>query len=285
MQTIYKNQPSFNLILDVPPVEQGIRQFWTLTNQAKLNNLNFKIVYKEPFKLEDYLKPASIKHNWIADYKDLEYSIQYTRFVNENKKFSLHASKNKQYHCYNYTGDICPRIFSDSGFKWNSLFSELFVPNDEIKLAIMQTGLKRKEYNAIHLRFVNALENFEKGYYNNLKTEAEKLQLISRCKTAIRDVCKYSEQEGINTVVVFSDSERFLSSLSDVPVLTLDTTSIGHISFNNSHAEIIKTFLDFYMISMASKVYRIVAEEMYKSSCFALCAARAGDAEFINIEV
>ena len=31
MQTIYKNQPSFNLILDVPPVKQGIRQFWTLT--------------------------------------------------------------------------------------------------------------------------------------------------------------------------------------------------------------------------------------------------------------
>ena len=37
MQTIYKNQPSFNLILDVPPVEQGIRQFWTLTNQPDFN--------------------------------------------------------------------------------------------------------------------------------------------------------------------------------------------------------------------------------------------------------
>ena len=29
-----QNQPSFNLILDVPPVKQGIRQNWTLTSQT-----------------------------------------------------------------------------------------------------------------------------------------------------------------------------------------------------------------------------------------------------------
>ena len=30
VQTIYKNQPNFNLILDVPLVKQGVHQFWTL---------------------------------------------------------------------------------------------------------------------------------------------------------------------------------------------------------------------------------------------------------------
>ena len=31
MQTNYKYQPNFNLILDVPPEKQGVRQNWTLT--------------------------------------------------------------------------------------------------------------------------------------------------------------------------------------------------------------------------------------------------------------
>ena len=47
MQTIYKNQPSFNLILDVPPVKQGIRQFWTLTeNHMEISNCLVTIAEK-----------------------------------------------------------------------------------------------------------------------------------------------------------------------------------------------------------------------------------------------
>lgn len=268
-----------------PGLADRLKAIIAAYNQAKLHGLKFKIVYKIPFALENYLLPTSDRNNWIANYDDLEYSIRDTRFVDESRDWKFHPKKGKQYHCYNYTGDISPKIFKDSGYEWSALFSELFTPCDEIRLAMAKTGLERKTYNAVHLRFVNALDNFEAGHYNNLQTEEEKLALITRCKGGVKNIIDKSKKEGIDKVVVFSDSKRFLNSLSDLPVIVLDPSSIGHISFDNSHAQVIKTFLDFFMISDAVKVYRVCAKEMYLASCFSLCAARTGDAEFISVEV
>lgn len=175
-----------------------------------------------------------------------------------------------------------PEIFEDTGFKWHELFSELFVPNEEIQSAINGTGFKAKSYIAIHLRFVNALDNFELGYDNGLKNERQKEDLIYRCKSAIQSI---TDKAGNKRVLVFSDSKRFLMSLADLPVTILDPSAIGHISFSGAHNQIAKTFLDFYMIARAAKVYRIAAKEMYLSSCFAMCAARAGNAEYFSVIV
>lgn len=266
-----------------PGLADRLKAIIAAYNQAKMNHLNFKIIYKVPFALEDYLEPSKV--NWIADYADLEYSLGSTKFVNEKNGWYLHALPGKQYHCYNYKGDILPEIFEDSGFKWHELFSELFVPSHEVLDAVAKTGLRKKSYNAIHLRFVNALENFEDGYCNGLKTEAEKQNLIIRCRGGVKEVLEKSNNDGIDKVVVFSDSKRFLDSLSDMPVIVLDSKSLGHISFTHDHDKIIKTFLDFFVMADAKTVYRIGANEMYLSSCFSLCAARAGNAEFIDIMV
>ena len=58
MQTIYKNQPSFNLILDVPPVEQGIRQFWTLTRELldELMNVVSRPKFRKYISQKDILQ-------------------------------------------------------------------------------------------------------------------------------------------------------------------------------------------------------------------------------------
>lgn len=264
-----------------PGMADRLKAIIACYNLAKKNGYSFYIVYKHPFNLEKYLLPNKVK--WVKEFDELNYSIGHTVFYNET---SWHVDKplkkGKEYHCYNYTGDMLPKVFGDTGEQWASLFDELFVPNDEIKKNICQTGFTEKSYVAVHFRFVNALENFEGNYYNALSTQEEKDALIRRCKTGLMDIKKKNPNQEI---LVFSDSKVFLNSIQDLPVCTLDSSSIGHISFTNSDSSVVKTFLDMFMISRASKVYVVHAPELYNRSCFALVGARIGNADFDVLEV
>lgn len=86
-------------------------------------------------------------------------------------------------------------------------------------------------------------------------------------------------------VLVFSDSKVFLVSIQDIPVKTLGDKNIGHISFKNDKSIIMKTFLDLFAISRASKVYVAHAPEIYNNSCFALLGARIGGKDFEVVDV
>lgn len=264
-----------------PGLADRLKSIIACYNLAKKNGYSFSIVYKTPFVLEKYLLPNKV--NWVKECGDLNYSIGHTVFYNET---SWHADKplkkSKEYHCYNYTGDLLPKVFSDTGEEWASLFNELFVPNDEIKNSISQTGFKEKSYIAVHFRFVNALENFEGNYYNSLTTQEEKDNLIKRCKEGL---IKIKRENPNQDVLVFSDSKVFLDSVQDLPVKTLDNSSIGHICFTQNDDIVLKTFLDMFMISRASKVYVVHASELYNNSCFALVGARIGNIDFDVLKV
>lgn len=264
-----------------PGLADRLKAIIACYNLAKKNGYSFYIVYKHPFNLDKYLLPNQVK--WVIEFDDLSYSIGHTVFYNETSWHSVKPLKRgKEYHCYNYTGDLLPKVFSDTGEEWASLFNELFVPNDEIKNSITQTGFREKSYVAVHFRFVNALENFEGNYYNALSTQEEKDNLIKRCENGLMEIkMKNPNQE----VLVFSDSKVFLNSIQDMPVRTLDSSAIGHICFTNSDSSVVKTFLDLFMISRASKVYVVHAPELYNSSCFALVGARIGNVDFEVLNV
>ena len=75
--------------------------------------------------------------------------------------------------------------------------------------------------------------------------------------------------------MVFSDSKVFLERVKVLPVIVLDG-KVGHISFTeNTHEVAMKTFVDFYAISKASRVIRILAPEMY-NTVFSYYAAVLG---------
>lgn len=265
-----------------PGLADRIKAIIACYNQAKKNGMNFRIVFKEPFNLDDFLVPADKNHSWNADFSDLEYSFFRTRFVSEHRGWNFKANPKCQYHCYNYTGDIIPEVFEDTGYKWVELYNELFTPSPEIQQAIQNIGIPPKSYIAVHLRFVNALECFEGGYYNGLKTESEKEALIQRCRNGISKImAEHIDQK----IMVFSDSKRFINECADLGVITLPSDNIGHVCFDNNHSQVVKTFLDQYMISRASKVYMIVSDGMYSSSCFALCGARMGGVPFEVLKV
>lgn len=244
---------------------------------AKQNNYDFKIIFDTPFCLEHYLQPAKVK--WVGNIDSLEYSKRDTRIYNYIPWHGVPKLKReKQYHCINYVGhSIFPYVKGEKPL-WSSLYGELFKPSELLQEAIDSCGWAENSYVAIHLRFVNALGKKEDINMKVLPEEKRK-HLITKCKRAITDICSIQSVPAI----VFSDSSVFLESLLDTPAFLLNTANISHISYSQGSDDksILKTFLDFYMMSRAREVYRITAPEMYESD-FCVYAARMGNKKFIQ---
>lgn len=272
-----------------PGLSDRLKAIVTCYNLAKKYGYNFKIVFKQPFALEDFLVPNKV--DWIADFNDLHYSIGHTKFFSERKILDgdswkhVRLTPGKEYHCYNYVGNWEPRIYPDTGLAWSELYHELFKPCGELEELLDSFPYKEKAYIAVHLRFVNALDNFEEPscYNNPLPDEQSKRNLIERCKEGIMEI---KRRNGNCDVLVFSDSKRFLDELNDIPVHTLGGSEhIAHLSFTNDRLETMKTFVDLYMLSKARKVYRIDAPEIYAYSKFAHSGALIGNIDFETFKV
>ncbi len=260
----------------------------TCYNYAKEFNYQLRIVFKTPFVLEDYIVPNKV--DWVAGFEDLHYSIGHTRFFDESNilymgdftRVKLNAGK--EYHCYNI-GNRQPDVYPRTGYGWGQLFNELFKPSKPLQDLIDSYPFKEKQYIAVHIRFVNALESFERPtiYSTPLETEEEKQRLIDRCKTGIMDI---KRNNGNCEVLVFSDSQRFLGSLGNLPINVLGGVNlIAHSRFTDNKDATMKTFVDLYMISRAKKVYRITAKELYNLPGFAKTAALIGGVEYETFEV
>lgn len=280
-----KNKNAFYFIIDPEIPQPGfadrIKAVVYAFHLAKQAGLKFYIIWDG---LNKYLIPSEIDLDWQAKFIDLEYSFKYTRIwrLYVDSKFSPKLKKNNtQYHCRNYLGNVSPYKF-DNGDLWYEEYNKLFKKSDLLNDYINSTGLVKGEYVAIHLRFVNALESFEKDYNNSLDSKSQEI-LINKCKLAIKKIMASNSQK----TVVFSDSKKFLSSLGDLDVVVLDIDKIGHIGMDNNRDNIDtlgKTILDFYMISQSSHVYSIGCKEIYANSGFPQVAALMGNITFERIE-
>ncbi len=249
---------------------------------AKQQGFEFKILHTKPFNLVDYIVPNKI--DWTIDENDLNYGIKRSRILTYTSKIPKLSRKINQYHVYvgrdlirNYYPE--PERFDI----WHSLFNELFVPSKKLIMLLAAQSIKENEYYAVHLRFVNALEHFEEGYNNSLSIDKREL-LISRC---IQHILLLKEQNHGIPFLIFSDSDIFLERIKNNKnegIVVLDG-EIGHITFRGEENNVVlKTFLDFYMISRAYKVYSLLSPEMY-NSMFAAYAAHAGGKCFERIEL
>ncbi len=259
-------------------IADRLKAIISLYNLAKSNGYKFKLYFKTPFALSDYLVPQS---DWEAEMDDLEYSILDTKIINETNwhKFPK-LQADKQYHCYCYTGNEIPEVFKNTGYKWSELFSELFEPSLKIKSACDAYNLNYGSYISIHFRFVNALERFENTFFDNyLESEEERRLLIQKCKNGIQNVMN----DNPNTeIYVFSDSKVFLQNLSDMNVKVLDYEEIGHTGEEGNMDSYLKSFIDLYVMAHSKCIYRALCPEIYQHSCYALLAARIGDIPFYD---
>lgn len=253
-----------------------------LYNHCKKCGYQFKMYYETPFRLADYMAP---KQDWEFKLEDLEYSLQDTKIITEQNLWPLPTlKKGKQYHVYAYAGNSLPRVFEDTGYKWSELFQELFEPSALLQKAFNALQMPPAgTYISVHLRFVNALETFENGFFDNrLKTQAERDLLVKRCHKGLIEL---QEQNPYTDIFVFSDSKVFLDSLEGLPVRVLSHDSIGHVSEGANEAAQLKSFLDLYAISRSKEVWRFLAPELYNWSCYAMVAAYMEDVPFKEKQV
>ena len=89
----------------------------------------------------------------------------------------------------------------------------------------------------------------------------------------------YSRFDGKYKVLVTSDSQKFIDSISYLDYIYLIPGSIGHSGSDGSLQTMIKTMLDFFMISEARYVFLGKIGLMYASQ-FAKIAAAVNDVPF-----
>lgn len=240
-------------------------------------NIDFKINFTHPFNISDYLECN--EYNWIISEKDICYNTKFSRpyFItstssqgdeNAQKYFSnkfLLKSRYLQIHLYTnmYTGDE----------KYGILFKRLFRPTKALQNAIdwnyNQIGC---DYVTIVFRFQQLLGDFNEGNYPTLPLNYREdyinscLSLIERIH--IRTNCK--------RVLVTSDSITFLEVASKLDYVYVLPGKVYHLDYSSSNKEdelpFLKSFLDYYMISLSKEVFLARDIKMYHSG-FAYRAA------------
>ena len=249
---------------------------------AKANNIPFRIEHIVPFDLNTFFVPN--QYDWNIKEGEISFNLLYSNPIvmrNYTRGYRmLRLSKNRQHHFYLNidTIDIINTHYK-TNYNYTSLFNELFKPSDFLLSQVKQYEKYIKDgYVSISFRFLQLMGDFEDIMGETLPVD-EQYVLMNKCRNFIDTIYHKTNSKWI---LITSDSQKFINSLSSISyVFTIDG-EIGHIGFSSSFETYIKTFMDFYMISQARKVFMGYTDKMYKSH-FAESAAMTMGVQYESI--
>lgn len=261
-----------------------LQQVMGVYARCKYHGYKFGLVADYPFLLEDYLKP---NYSWSLKKDEISKNIFYARplylgFRSKKEYDMLIHLKNKQLHVYAH---IYWEVPFELGFNLKEIFWELFRPSEEI-LAILEIYREKfKSWNSLHFRFQNLLGDFnEPAHFNGFTlSPSEKQELKLQCYNFVLAESKIHN----DYLFVCSDSGSFLKLVSEIPnVFTVPgkTVHIDYITPDESKEEILKSFIDFFLLSKSKKIKSIVSSYLYFSN-FPRLAADISGAEFERVEL
>lgn len=258
----------------------------TVYDWCRRNGRSFKINFSVPFNLQDYLIPD--KTDWLP--KDIVYNEKYStpkvclmepRTCNkkeiadhQNELFESWMDANlsdttMQLHIY--TNMVRHNV--DFGTRFHELFKPCKRLQQEIDYHVSQIGGK---YISISFRFTTLLGDFEDCTGKPLPME-EREVLIEKCLKAVAEIRKNAP--AYDKVLVTADSPTFTERVKHLPDVYVIPGKVGHIDYQHNDDVNMKTFLDFFMISKAEKVYLARTGKMYNSA-FAKTASMVNDRPF-----
>jgi len=251
------------------------------------NNLPFRINWTSPTPLIHFLTPSI--YDWrLRDLDKISNNYFEAKCINlvgdpTIQRFNQLKSS-KQIHCF-ANRDVVTLLNALPGkqqYTWSQLFRALFRPTQELDNAISgYTEIVGKEYISVVYRFQNMLGDFEE---NNMSECSESLKkvIVGKCKKALLEI---SETSG-RSILVTSDSRKFLSEIYDIPTVHAFPEKTVHIDYDRHELPHVymKSFVDFYMISRGCEVYSLGTKDMYKSD-FPLYAAKLGEIPFHRITI
>lgn len=254
---------------------------------CKDHHKSFKIHFVEPFRLEDYLDENVCK--WIIQDEDVCYDrkqVDVEAFLMEpvlavpeiqcriqelqEDWQDEHLSSDKQ-QVHVYTNMRC------GNHRFSELFNELFRPSPRLQkeIGIHKNHLSDK-YISISFRFTTLLGDFTDCTGDPLP-ETERVELINQSLHVVEKIKASAPSH--NVALVTADSERFLREVSKLQGVYVIPGKVGHIDYDHGDDVNMKTFLDFFLISGAQKVYLAKGHRMYNSA-FAKTAALVNNRDF-----
>lgn len=268
-----------------------IKGILSVYSWCQSREVEFKVYFVSPFLLSEYL--LSNSYDWTIDEKDILYDDS-TKVLHLMLYHPLTSTLSKPYidkhfrkwmdkECLNHQGQI--HIYTNVDCcqeSYDRLFSTLFKTSNKLETLLNQTIKEiNSKYITISFRFTTLLGDFFDVINAELSIKEQNL-LINKCLKAINTIrSKYSTDIKI---IVLSDSNKFLSAVANMPSITVLPGHIGHIEHNSDQATHLKTFLDFLIISRATKAYLVKSQQMYNSA-FPSMAALIGNIPFEKIEI
>lgn len=257
---------------------------------CKAKALPFRLVFNYPFDIDTYLLPNI--YNWkLRENEIVSYSMRNSLIINVHNDFTANAlfnicDNNKQYHVYGNV-DIIEKanIYFNQNFNWSVLYNELFKPSSYLNSSLQSSTINiGREYIALHFRFQQLLGDFQDPGQILLDKESQN-KLINNC---IKSIVELKDFE-LNPLVVFSDSNLFLNIAKRIEGIYFIDGDISHMDYfelNKSVDIHLKTFVDFYMIRNANKVY-IANNKLLRVSGFSEFAAISNnkDVKLLNVEL
>jgi hypothetical protein len=260
-----------------------LRGIVSLYNFCSDNNMKFKIYFEHPFMLEDYLIPN--EYDWRIESNKMIYNKKYSEpvcIINcsmENQKKLINNIRNihkRQLHVYTNM-DYSQEYFS-------KYFNILFKPAPQVQELYTKHLLYiGNNYVSITYRFQQLLGDFYERLTSALSIEKQEI-LIKRCLSVISVVKK--RHPDIQKILITSDSLKFLerAKIYDyvyiVPGKRIHTDYVVHKDEGNQ----LGTFLDFFLIANAQRVYFAYSEIMYAGK-FAKIAAAVNDKPYDEIMI
>lgn len=266
-----------------------LRAITSIYSECKRRSLPFRINFTTP-QLIDYLQPN--EYDWRIAPEEICYNakeaypctlLTYHRINNPLQRMAQNAilrmylrKKKRQIHVYSNM------VTSDA--EYGRLFHELFKPTpllqERIDYHLEKIG-GAGTYISMVFRFRQLLGDFKEGGDTLYGDERE--HYITRCVNRVEQM---HEENPASKILVTSDSTTFLSRLSSLPYVYIIPGNVVHIgfTFDADKMTYLKSFVDYYMLSYASKVYLVRDKLMYHSG-FALRAALLNGATYDEINL
>ena len=263
---------------------------------CKHRGLPFRIRYTYPFRLEDYLSPAA--YDWTlrpGEYTDnpLYSRVLYMRGEHLATRLLKLKTTRRQIHYYSnrdclaHVNEALARR-SEDRYGWGDLFCELFRPGTVLagRIAAVKKELGG-DYCAAVFRFQNLLGDFHEYHFKPLGDKDEAERLIGKCLDAVKAL---KAAHADNALLVTSDSVTFLNRVSQVEGVHIIPGTLVHIDGQKHghpatpYETYLKSFLDFYVLTEARKIYRVGTSFMYPSE-FPLYAAKVHNIPFEHIVI
>ncbi len=247
--------------------------------------LDYRIHFVHPFSLDDYLVPNT--YDWqlpedrltfVREQVDIIVSDTLTDTPQERRQQrelivqSLRQHPQLQRHVYTNTA-----LSYDDNFA--ASFRQLFKPSPvlENQLQTIQEQIGGP-YVSVSARFQNLFDDFNEQNYSPALNAEDQQDLLSRSLAQLEFIHELHLE---HKVLLCSDSITFLEAASSLPYIYVIPGRVTHIDNDEPHdyAYYEKTFLDFFTISGAEKVYLLKESRMY-SSGFPYAASLLGNKPF-----